>query len=122
MVLPEKVLVAAVLRNAILEGLGVLIGAANNQRRPGSGKKLKQSARRWVRKWEVSDIETPFTFPWVCTSLGLCPLSLKKAINKFWLTRRKDEFLKDKTHDSLIVIAEFCSESTDAECNLKRIT
>ena len=34
----------------------------------------------WARCWEDDDYLTPWSFPWVCQGLNLCPVILRDAI------------------------------------------
>lgn len=41
------------------------------------------SARHWVLHWEEWDTEEPFTFPWVCNHLDICPHQTMRTIKDF---------------------------------------
>lgn len=76
--LPERELLAAILCRAVFD-------ACNRSDRDSlSGNSLtighKSDARRWILYWSEEDTPRPFTFPWICEQLDLCPRSTKARI------------------------------------------
>ena len=48
----------------------------------GFGPQDVRNARAWIEHWKLSDQETPFSFPWVCLHLELCPYETSRKMLK----------------------------------------
>jgi hypothetical protein len=66
---PERRLLCSVLATSIADYMGEGVH--------------KRSAYRWVRSWKDSDFKRPFTFPWICSELDLCPYTIRDMIKLY---------------------------------------
>lgn len=71
----ERVLLWAVLDRAIFDA--ACIGVKMKGQR-----KWTARARAWLFGWKWEDSIEPFTYPWVCSELNLCPLETKRKIRR----------------------------------------
>lgn len=67
---PELTLIGAVLIRAVSDCLGASPTTRDEKRK----------SLNWVTTWEIGDRKEPFTFPWVCEQLELCPNEIRKTI------------------------------------------
>lgn len=72
---PERACLAAILERALLDSCGSTI--SKNRR-----EELTQKARYWVLEWGESDYEVPFTFPWICAHLDVCPRRVRACARR----------------------------------------
>lgn len=65
----ERALLLAMLERAIVDAAKPIKGVARETRR---------EALQWVKYSHPSDINTPFTYLWVCSHLEICPHKLRE--------------------------------------------
>ena len=69
--LPERTLLVAILERAILDACGLVTAASGD-----SKARIKAEARDWI----ASEIDTPWSFSWVCDLLGISATPIRRAL------------------------------------------
>ena len=72
-----KALVGAVIERAVLDCAGVL------ECHPSDERRVRREGRRWLYDWHPGDTETPWTFPWCCQTLDLCPFDTRRNVSRY---------------------------------------
>lgn len=100
--IPEKLLLFAILERAIADASGVTGDIWRKQRGEFESTVLK--ARRWLKLWTEFDFEKPFTFPWVCMHLDVCPYELRARImvGQWSKTFKKSQFCCDSLRKAFL--------------------
>lgn len=73
--LPERACLAAILERALLDACGSCVTKNRQQ-------ELTEKARRWILDWGESDRDNPFTFPWICEQLDVCPARVRACARR----------------------------------------
>jgi hypothetical protein len=105
---PELACLAAILERALLDASGNIPGDW-----PGSD--TQREARRWLFCWCDSDRKTPFTFPWVCEHLSLCPLRVRKNIKRVVRIRQKTKHIGTSFSKMVIASLDLDTSATGLE-------
>lgn len=67
----ERALLWAIIERALMDAQGKVFGEWD----PAL---VSKRAKIWLFRWEDADVDTPFTFPWCCSFLDLCPETARK--------------------------------------------
>jgi len=91
----EKLLLFAVLERAIADAGNCCFDLWKGE--PGSRRLAVERAREWILEWQEKDFDIPWTFPWVCTHMELCPYTLKNTLTNFgWQPLSKSGMCGDR--------------------------
>lgn len=107
MQVPEKKLLYAIIERAVLDFQG-------RNATDLEGRYHMRRADAWLFYWRKGDEREPFTFPWVCLHLDLCPSELTRKLRKLIQSSAKfDPYTKlgqQRVADAIEHVAESATE------------
>lgn len=104
----ERALLWAVIECAVMDAQGKVFGEYDPEL-------VSKRAKIWLFRWKDSDISIPFTFPWCCSFLDLCPDTTRRRISKLLKTGGVGEKEHTMRQWNMTAFFKDLSSSTDSE-------